>query len=45
MGPFLLGLLIGFFGALALFVYDEGELFVKISQQIKQAARRYKQSS
>jgi hypothetical protein len=45
MGPFLLGLLIGFFGALALFVYDEGELFVKISQQIKQAAQRYKQSS
>jgi len=45
MGPFLLGLLIGFFGALALFVYDEGELFLKISQQIKQAAQRYKQSS
>ncbi len=45
MGAFLLGLLIGFFGALALFIYDEGSLFLKLSQQIKATAQRYKQTS
>ncbi len=45
MGPFLLGLIIGFFAALALFIYNEGELFMKLSQQIKHTAQRYKQSS
>jgi hypothetical protein len=44
MGAFLLGLLIGFFGGLALFVYNEGDVFLKLSQQIKQTAQRYKQS-
>ncbi|HVA80287.1 MAG TPA: hypothetical protein VNF29_05135 [Candidatus Binataceae bacterium] len=45
MGAFLLGLIIGVAGALALFIYDEGELFVKLAHQIKQAAGRFKQSS
>jgi hypothetical protein len=45
MGPFLLGLIIGFGGALALFIYNEGDLFLKLSQQVKQAAQRFKQSS
>ena len=44
MGPFLLGLLIGFFGAIALFIFNEGDLFLKLSQQIKQTVQRYKQS-
>jgi hypothetical protein len=45
MGAFLLGLIVGFGGALALFIYDEGNVFLKLSQQIKQAAERFKQSS
>jgi len=45
MGAFLLGLIIGFGGALLLFIYDEGDLFMKLSRQIKQTAERYKQSS
>jgi len=45
MGVFVLGLIIGFAGALWLFIYDEGALFQKLSRQIKQAADRYKQSS
>jgi hypothetical protein len=44
MGAFILGLIIGFAGALWLFIYDEGELFLKLSRQIKQTADRYKQS-
>ena len=45
MGAFLLGLIIGVAGALALFIYNEGDLFLKLSQRIKQAAQRFKQSS
>ncbi|MGH7778554.1 MAG: hypothetical protein ACREQR_01835 [Candidatus Binataceae bacterium] len=45
MGAFLLGLIIGVAGALALFIYNEGELFLKLGRQIKQTADRYKQSS
>ena len=45
MGLFLLGLIIGFGGALAVFIYNEGDLCLKLSQQIKQAAQRYRQSS
>lgn len=45
MGAFILGLLIGAAGALALFIYDEGELFLRLSRQIKHTADRYKQSS
>ncbi len=45
MGAFILGLIIGAGGALALFIYDEGELFLKLSRQIKHTAERYKQQS
>jgi hypothetical protein len=45
MGAFILGLLIGAGGALALFIYDEGELFLKLSRQIKTTAERYRQQS
>jgi hypothetical protein len=44
MGAFILGLIIGAGGALALFIYDEGAVFLKLSQQIKQTANRYRQT-
>ena len=44
MGAFILGLIVGVCGALALFIYNEGDLFLKLSRQIKQTAERYKQS-
>jgi len=43
MGAFILGLIIGAGGTLMLFIYDEGEVFLKLSRQIKQVAQRYKQ--
>jgi hypothetical protein len=45
MGAFILGLIIGAGGALALFIYDEGELFLKLSRQIKTTAEHYRQQS
>jgi hypothetical protein len=45
MGAFLLGLIIGAAGALLLFTYDEGEVFLKLARQIKQTADKYRQSS
>ena len=45
MGAFLLGLIIGAGAALALFIYDEGEVFLKLSRQIKQTAERYRQQT
>ncbi|HUY37424.1 MAG TPA: hypothetical protein VMV13_01265 [Candidatus Binataceae bacterium] len=45
MGAFLLGLIIGAASALALFIYNEGELFLKLGRLIKQTADRYKQPS
>jgi hypothetical protein len=44
MGLFILGAIVGAIGALVFFIYDEGELFLKLSRQIKQTAERYKQS-
>jgi hypothetical protein len=44
MGLFILGVIVGAIGALVFFIYDEGELFLKLSRQIKQTAERYKQS-
>jgi hypothetical protein len=43
MGPFLLGLLIGVAGTIFIFIYDEGEIFLKLSRQIKAVTERYKQ--
>jgi hypothetical protein len=45
MGAFILGVIVGAIGALVFFIYDEGELFLKLGRQIKQTAERYKQSS
>jgi hypothetical protein len=45
MGAFLLGLIIGAAGALALFIYNEGEIFLKLSQQIKRTAEKYRQQA
>lgn len=45
MGAFILGVIVGVVGALVFFIYDQGELFLKLSRQIKQTAERYKQSS
>jgi len=44
MGAFILGLMVGAGGALALFIYDEGDLFVKLSRRIKQTAERYRET-
>ncbi|MFZ0246192.1 hypothetical protein [Candidatus Binatus sp.] len=44
MGAFILGLIVGAGGALVLFIYDEGDIFLKLSRQIKQTAERYRQS-
>jgi len=45
MGAFILGLIIGVAGSLMLFIYDEGELFLKLSRQIKTTAEKYKQQT
>lgn len=45
MGAFLLGFIIGAAGALVLFIYDEGEVFLKLSQKIKHTAEKYKQQA
>jgi hypothetical protein len=42
MGAFILGLIIGAGGTLLLFLYDEGEIFLKLSRQVKEVAERYK---
>jgi hypothetical protein len=44
MGAFILGVIVGAGAALALFIYDEGEMFLKLSRQIKHTAERYRQS-
>jgi hypothetical protein len=44
MGAFILGLIVGAGAALALFIYDGGEVFLKLSRRIKQTAERYRES-
>jgi hypothetical protein len=44
MGAFILGLIVGGAAALALFIYDEGEMFLKLARRIKQTAERYRES-
>jgi len=41
-GALILGLIIGAGGSLALFSYDEGDISLKLSRQIKQTAERYR---
>ncbi|MGH7906612.1 MAG: hypothetical protein ACREP6_08290 [Candidatus Binataceae bacterium] len=43
MGAFLLGIIIGIAITIALFMYDEGEIFLKLSRQIKLVMARYKE--
>jgi hypothetical protein len=44
MGVFILGLIVGAGGALALFIFDEGDLFLKLARRIKQTAERYRET-
>lgn len=44
MGAFIFGLIVGAAAALALFIYDEGEVFLKLSRRIKQTAERYRET-
>jgi hypothetical protein len=44
MGAFILGLIVGACAAPALFIYDEGEIFLKLSRRIKQTAERYRET-
>ena len=44
MGIFILGVIVGAGGALALFIVDEGDLFLKLSRRIKQTAERYRET-
>jgi hypothetical protein len=44
VGAFILGFIVGAGGALALFIYDEGDLFLKLSRRIKQTAERYRET-
>ena len=44
MGAFIFGLIVGAGGALALFIYDEGGVFLRLSQRIKQTAERYREN-
>jgi hypothetical protein len=43
MGEFLLGFIVGVGATIFLFVYDEGEMFLKLSQRVKEVTARYKQ--
>jgi hypothetical protein len=45
MGAFLLGLIIGAAGTLSLVVYNEGELFLKLSNRVRTVSARYKQQA
>ncbi|HKD68919.1 MAG TPA: hypothetical protein VKB84_18890 [Candidatus Binataceae bacterium] len=43
MGGFLLGFICGVGAAIFLFVYDEGEMFLKLAKSVKDVTNRYKQ--
>jgi hypothetical protein len=43
MGAFILGVLLGAGGTLFLFLYDEGELFLRLARQVKVVTDRYRQ--
>jgi hypothetical protein len=45
MGGFILGLIVGIAGTIAFVIYDEGELFLKLHQQVKRTMERYKQTT
>jgi hypothetical protein len=43
MGAFLLGFMLGVGATIFTFVHDEGEMFLKLSQRVKDVTARYKQ--
>jgi hypothetical protein len=43
MGGFLFGVILGIAGTLALVIYNEGELLLKLHARIKRTMERYKQ--
>lgn len=43
MGAFLLGLIVGFGASVGLFLYDQGELFIKLGNRVRDVTARYKQ--
>lgn len=43
MGEFLLGFIVGVGATIFTFVYNEGEMFLKLSQRVKEVTARYKQ--
>ncbi|HXZ88050.1 MAG TPA: hypothetical protein VEF07_05730 [Candidatus Binataceae bacterium] len=45
MGGFLLGLIVGIAVTLALVIYNEGELFLKLHSGIRRTMERYKQQT
>jgi hypothetical protein len=45
MGAFLFGVIVGVGITVGLFIYDEGEIFIKLSRQIKQVVGRYKEKT
>jgi hypothetical protein len=44
MGPFLFGFICGIGATVFVFVYDEGELFLKLANRVRGVTARYKQS-
>jgi hypothetical protein len=44
MGAFLFGFLCGVAATVFAFVYDEGEIFLKLASSVKDVTARYKQS-
>jgi hypothetical protein len=45
MGAFLFGVIVGAGITVGLFMYDEGDVFIKLSRQVKQVIARYKEKS
>ncbi len=43
MGGFLLGFVVGVGATIFTFIYDEGAMFLKLSQRVKEVTARYKQ--
>jgi len=43
MGAFILGIIVGIAATLALVIYNEGDLFLKLHAGIKRTMERYKQ--
>lgn len=43
MGAFVIGLIIGIALTVMLFIYDEGEVFLKLARQVKSVVTRYKE--